>query len=184
MSDIKPTERLLVMRKLTVILLALAAASFLLAGTVFSGETAKKAKHEYVGAKKCKTCHKDKHAAWSETGHAKAFSLLSEEEQKKPECVKCHSTGTKADGTLIENVECEACHGPGSDYKSPKIMSKKKWKADPETHKKMALEAGLVMPTEEVCVKCHTKEGNANFKEFKFAERKDKVHPVKAKEGK
>ena len=41
--------------------------------------------------------------------------------------------------------------------------------------------AGLIYPVENDCVRCHTKEGNANFKEFKFAERKGQVHAVKAK---
>lgn len=179
------------MRKFFIILTALAVMAFLFAGAVYSEEAAKedaakKVDHAYVGAKKCssKACHKDKHTAWSETPHAKAFSVLSAEEQKKPECIKCHSTGTTAKGVFLENIECEACHGPGKDYKSIKIMSKKKWKADPEKHMKMAIEAGLIIPDEKVCVRCHTKEGNANFKEFKFAERMKLVHPVKEEEAK
>ena len=183
------------MRRFFIILTALAAMAFLFAGAVYSEEAAEEAAekaaekidHEYVGAKKCKTCHKGVHAAWLETGHATSFSKLSAEEQKKPECVKCHTTGALADSTVIENVECEACHGAGKDYKSAKIMSKKKWAADPEKHKKMALDAGLIMPVEKDCVVCHTKEGNANFKEFKFAEHVKLVHPVveeKPKEGK
>jgi len=47
---------------------------------------------------------------------------------------------------------------------------------------KLAVEAGLVTPTEETCKKCHTKEGNANFKAFDFAKSKDKVHPAPAEE--
>ncbi|MFH1686432.1 MAG: multiheme c-type cytochrome [bacterium] len=173
------------MRKLSFALLILAGLALTLSGVSMAdeaakGETKQVVKHEYVGAGKCKTCHKDKHASWAETGHAKAFSKLSAEEQKKPECTKCHITGALADGTVIENVECEACHGPGADYKSPKIMSKKKWAADPEAHKKMAIEAGLVYPTEATCVRCHTKEGNANFKPFDFEKRKGEVHPAKA----
>ena len=144
--------------------------------------TAEEASHDYVGAEKCKTCHKAEYAAWSETGHAKAFDVLSDEEKTKEECVGCHLTGKLADGTALEGVQCEACHGPGSDYKSVKIMSKKKWEADPEGYKKMAIEAGLIYPTNDNCIRCHTKEGNANFKEFKFEERKGKVHPVAAEE--
>jgi cytochrome c553 len=172
------------MRKVTtsiLFFLALLAITAFVANAGADAAEEKKAEHDYVSAKKCKTCHKAQFASWSETGHAKAFDLLSDEEKKKPECVGCHTTGNLADGTLLEGVQCEACHGPGKDYKSAKIMSKKKWKADPEKHLKMALDAGLVLPTEETCVKCHTKEGNANFKEFKFEERKLKVHPEPAK---
>jgi len=175
------------MRRLSIIVVFLTALAFLLTGSLLAQEAAKKeaketAAPEFVGAAKCKVCHKDQHAAWSETGHAAAFGKLSAEEQKKPECVKCHITGTMTDGTVIQNVECEACHGPGSEYKSAKIMNKKMWEADPEAQMKMAVEAGLNIPDEKTCVRCHTKEGNPNFKEFKFAERKGLVHPVAAAE--
>lgn len=140
------------------------------------GEEEAKPKHAYVGAKKCKTCHKDQFASWSESKHAKAFESLSEEEQQKPECVKCHITGTTKKDVLLTGVQCEACHGPGGDYKSLKIMSKKKWKKDPETYKAKAIEAGLVYPTEETCVRCHNDE-SPHYKEFKFEERKKLVHP-------
>lgn len=167
------------MRKVTTIIL-LMLALFAFAAVLMAEEAAKeeKAAHEYVGSAKCKMCHKAEFTAWEATPHAKAFGALSAEEQKKPECIGCHITGTMADGSVIEEVGCEACHGPGADYKSPKIMSKKKWEADPDTHKKMAIDAGLVYPTEETCVRCHKKEGNPNFKEFKFEEMKGKVHPV------
>ena len=161
----------------TVILAALA----LVAVNVLSQETKKeetKPAHEYVGVTKCKICHKDVYTAWSKTGHATAYDKLSDEEKKKPECVQCHITGTTAKGELLEGVQCEACHGPGSDYKSPKIMNKKKWEADPEGQLAMAKEAGLVIPTEETCVRCHKKEGNPNFKPFDFAKRVGMVHPI------
>ncbi len=161
------------MRRVSIFSFFLAALLLVASGMVTAKDTA----HKYVGAKKCKTCHKANFKSWSETGHAKAYDLLSDDEKKKPECTKCHITGTTAKGVLLEGVQCEACHGPGSAYKSPKIMSKKKWKADPKKHEQMAIDAGLILPTEETCVRCHTKEGNANFKEFKFEERKLKVHP-------
>ncbi|HOP06231.1 MAG TPA: multiheme c-type cytochrome [candidate division Zixibacteria bacterium] len=177
------------MRKLGILGILLALACLMLTGMVFS-EEAKQAekketpKHEYVGAGKCKLCHKAQYESWAETGHAKAFEKLSAEDQKKPECVKCHMTGVMADGTVINNVECEACHGPGSDFKSPKIMNKSKWAADPETYKGMAIEAGLIYPKEENCVRCHTKEGNPHFVPFDFAKRKTQVHVMNTEEGK
>jgi len=153
-------------------------AQALISVSIYGEDAKKEVSNDYVGVKKCKTCHKDKYTAWLETKHANTFSLLSVEEQKKPECIKCHTTGTTIKGVVLEGTQCEACHGPGSKYKSPKIMSKKKWKADPEGHKKLALDAGLVMPTEKTCKKCHTKEGNTNFKGFDFATAKNKVHPI------
>ncbi len=76
----------------------------------------------------------------------------------------------------MEGVQCEACHGGGKDYKSIKIMSKKKWKANPDKQRQMAIDAGLIYPKEEDCVRCHNKK-SPNFKEFKFEERKKLVHP-------
>jgi len=139
---------------------------------------AEEVSHEFVGEKKCKMCHKDVHASWLETTHATAYDVLSEEEKKNDACLPCHTTGTTAKGVLLEGVQCEACHGAGKDYKSMKIMNKKKWPADPEAHKKMAIEAGLVYPDEADCTKCHTKEGNPNFKPFDYAKRKGEVHPL------
>ena len=139
-----------------------------------------KAKPDYVGAKKCKTCHKDQHKSWLETKHAKAFDVLSDEEKTKKECVICHITCKTAKGEVLEGVQCEACHGPGSEYKSLKIMNKKKWAADPETYQKKAIEAGLIYSKEENCKRCHKKEGNPNFKKFDFAKRKPLVHVMKS----
>ena len=165
-------------RTSTIALILAVLVAFLAVGVV-----AEKAEFENVGAKKCKGCHKDLYAAWLETPHATTFDKLSDEEKKNEACLKCHTSGTVAkDGSLMEGVQCEACHGPGSAYKSAKIMSKSKWKADPETHKKMAIEAGLLYPVEKDCVKCHTPEGNDNFKEFKYAEKQNTSHPVKKEE--
>jgi len=141
------------------------------------------AEHQYVGAKKCKICHKDVYQAWEESGHATTFADLTEEEQKKEECVTCHITGVDEDGETLVNVQCEACHGPGSDYKSPKVKSRKKWEENPEEMRKLAQEAGLIsVPGPDNCTQCHKKEGNPNFKPFDYEEMKGKVHPV-AEEG-
>lgn len=168
------------MRKVSILIFMLAA---LLASSVFAdGEKkAEKKTHDYVGVKKCKMCHKAQFKAWSKTGHATAFDKLSAEEQKDPKCIACHTAGTTAKGVLLEGVQCEACHGGGKDFKSFKIMNKKKWKADPEGQRKLAIEAGLIYPKEEDCIRCHKKEGNPNFKPFDFAKRKDLVHPVAKK---
>jgi hypothetical protein len=42
-------------------------------------------------------------------------------------------------------LDCEACHGPGSEYKAIAIMK------DPAK----ALAAGLVMPAKAFCATCH-----------------------------
>ena len=73
-------------------------------------------------------------------------------------CLVCHSVGygkPAAPGADLSNVGCESCHGPGSNYKSPAIMNKKKYQANRAAQHKMALEAGLTAPTEQVCITCH-----------------------------
>lgn len=167
------------MKKLTAIVVIISVLMAFMAVSVFAEEAA----HKYVGPKKCKTCHKGVHTSWLETKHANAFAVLSDEEKKNEKCIACHTSGTDKTGAIIEGVTCEGCHGPGSDYKSAKIMSKKKWAADPEAHKKMAIEAGLIYPDAKTCIKCHTKEGNENYKEFDFEKTKGSVHPI-AEEGK
>ena len=119
----------------------------------------------YIGVEKCKMCHKGAHASWLETAHAKAFDLLKPEEKTKAECLKCHAAGGNVE---FPGVQCESCHGPGSEYKGLQVMK----------DKQASLKAGLIEPTEAVCLGCHEK-GKAphEVKPFVFAERKPKgVH--------
>lgn len=114
---------------------------------------------EFIGAGKCKMCHKEQYASWAETGHAKAFDRLKPEEQGKAECLKCHATGESAE---LPGVQCESCHGAGSGYKSMKVMK------DPEASKA----AGLLMAGEAECRACH--EGAPHDqKEFDYATAKE-----------
>lgn len=82
----------------------------------------------YVGVKKCKMCHNNQHKAWSETAHSHAYAALIGAEATNPECLKCHTTGFGAGGydvaadtdarAAFENVQCEMCHGAGSNHVS------------------------------------------------------------------
>jgi hypothetical protein len=122
---------------------------------------------DYVGETKCKMCHKKAHTKWEETKHAHAFASLQGADAEKPECVGCHTTGYSGSGPVAENqknVQCEACHGPGSDYR--KVMMRR---SSYTTEKAVA--AGLILPNEATCTKCHN-EKNPNFKPFNFEERK------------
>lgn len=122
---------------------------------------------DYVGAAKCKMCHKVQHTSWLETKHAKAWDTLQASPDKAESCEKCHITGSKD----FPGVQCEACHGPGSEYKSLSVMK--------DTAKSEA--AGLkAKPDEATCKTCHNEE-SPNFKPFNFEERVDKVHEHKAK---
>ena len=157
----------------------------MLAGLMFGMTQLAIASPEIIGAPKCKTCHKsktgDQWKIWTESAHARAFETLASAESQKiaadrglgdPQqeiaCLKCHATkASLGEGVVIyekakyedsEGVGCEACHGPGSDYKSRKVM------IDPEA----ARAAGLIMNTG--CRKCHNDE-SPTFKGFDFEAR-------------
>ncbi len=72
-----------------------------------------------IGAVKCKICHKVQYASWAESEHALRTPPL----------------------------DCESCHGSGSEYKKKSIMQ------DPE----LARAAGLVIPDRSFCTggPCH-----------------------------
>lgn len=150
-------------KKLAMIGMIFAAAIILMLGSVVAQEAAKdttkaeKQTFQYIGDKKCRVCHKIEHTSWLETVHAKAWDRLKPEEQKNPECVACHSTGKTAEGELLTGVQCESCHGPGSAYRTKKIME----------DKKLSLANGLIEPTKEVCITCHN-EKSPTFKGFDF----------------
>jgi Cytochrome c554 and c-prime len=148
------------------------AAVFFAGGALLRAEDA-----QYVGASKCKICHMNEYKVWETTKHAKALAALSAEEQKKPECLGCHVTGyskTAAEGADLAGVQCEACHGPGSEYKNMKIMSKKDYAADHDAAHAKTLAAGLILPDEAACKSCHN-EKSPQFKGFEFASAKEKI---------
>jgi len=175
------------------------AAVVLVAGFLFAISYAqeKKAEFKYVGVKKCKTCHKskkrgDQFGKWKESKHSKAYEVLASDEakkiakgkgiedpQKSEECLVCHVTayGVPSEKkmetlTLEEGVSCEACHGPGSVYKSFKTM-KKLYAGEIEPQS-----VGLVVPDKNVCVKCHN-EKSPTYKEFDFEKYYSQIaHPV------
>ncbi len=142
-----------------------------------SADSAKTPKHAYVGVAKCKLCHMPYFKAWSTTPHAKAFAALdsTKKQDQDSKCVKCHTTGFGKGGFAMgkalvdfKGVQCEVCHGAGADYM--KVMK------DPVKVKA----AGLIMPTQDVCVGCHNKE-SPNFKGFDYAAYLAKgVHKVAA----
>ncbi len=146
---------------------------------------------KYVGVKKCKMCHKGAKKGkifetWQASKHAKAFETLASPEalkiakekglktspQEAEECLACHVTGygKEAAATLTkeEGVSCEACHGPGSDYKKMKVMK------DIAAGKVKGDKYGMVMPDEKNCVTCHNPK-SPTYKEFKFADMKKQI---------
>ncbi len=149
--------------------------------TVFAEDAAPAGDPTYVGAGKCKMCHKGEkngniYESWLDSKHAKSLeTLVAKGEQNNAECLACHVTGYGtpsgfgADTTMhgaeaLGSVSCEACHGAGSNYKSKKTM---------ESHE-ASLAAGLVVPNEATCKKCHN-EKSPTFKGFNFEEAWGKI---------
>ncbi|MFQ6112876.1 MAG: cytochrome c family protein [bacterium] len=155
---------------------------------VFAQEN-KKEVFKYMGSGGCKACHMTKKSGaaykiWQNSKHAQAYAALASEEakaiakekniedpQKSEECLSCHVTafGVEAERLgakykIEEGVSCEACHGPGSEYKSKKVMEGiTAGTIDPAS-------VGLIKSKEEDCKRCHN-EKSPTFKEFVFEKR-------------
>lgn len=79
----------------------------------------------YSGNAKCRLCHRDFFIGRKRDAHDHAFEkLVGTEYQDNSRCLACHTTGHGVKGgfTSIEetprlmNVQCEGCHGPGSEH--------------------------------------------------------------------
>lgn len=138
----------------------------------------------YVGAAKCKICHKttksgNQYGLWEERKHSKSFTALNTDEAKalaadapdNPKCLKCHSPlAEKAPELREEGVTCEVCHGPGSAYKKLSIM-----KDHAQAVANGLTEYGSPDAIKAHCLTCHE---NAHDKPFDFAAAWEKVkHP-------
>ncbi len=186
------------MRKAATLLVVVAIGMMM---TLAFAQEAQKTNFKYVGVAKCKMCHKGEKNGnifekWQSDKHSQAYATLASDYSKQvaakvgvkgdpqqaPQCLECHVTGYHAPAeqkdvslTLEEGVSCEACHGPGSEYKSMKVMKE----ITAGTAK--GADFGLIQPTNEVCVKCHNTK-SPTYKEFKFAEAvKVIAHPLPKK---
>lgn len=105
--------------------------------------------HAYVGADKCKMCHKVQFTSWEETTHAASMEKAqADADWNEAECTKCHATNADA---AMPGVQCEACHGPGADYKKMSIMK----------DREKAVANGLIIPSQETCNQCHVDDGHS-----------------------
>jgi hypothetical protein len=95
-----------------------------------------------VGVEKCKPCHRPEFETWSQSAHAEATKSATQAPGFNASCLSCHAT--TPDGSL-EGVQCEACHGPGSQY----------WPIPVMMHREKAVAAGLVLPAPGMCNRCH-----------------------------
>lgn len=137
--------------------------------------------HAYVGPKDgCRKCHLKEYRSWESTPHATALSKLEGDDATNPECVRCHVTGfgtetgfkSLEETPALANVTCEACHGPGADYRDREVMK----------DRAASVAAGLHIPDEATCLGCHNADSPQFPGSFDFEEMKAKgVHEIKAK---
>ncbi len=148
----------------------------------------------YVGAGKCKICHKTEKQGrqfplWEEKKHSKSFAALSSSEApakaqemgvenpaESPDCLKCHAPlFEKAPEFKEEGVTCEVCHGPGSAYKKLSIM-----KSHEESLKNGLTFYGTPEEKKAWCLTCHE---NAHVQSFDFEASWEEIkHPVPEKQ--
>jgi hypothetical protein len=155
------------------------------------------AQPKYVGVTSCVgACHKTESQGnqlgiWQNSQHSKAMQTLATPEADKiakekgfstpaketPECMKCHTLGKEVPAApecestfdINEGVQCETCHGPGSEYKKLSIMK----------DREKAVANGLIVHADvkAFCETCHNSQ-SPTFKAFDFATMWDKIkHP-------
>jgi YVTN family beta-propeller protein len=152
----------------------------LLFGTVpaLLGATSESSKHSvYLGVQACAKCHTDavsghQFTRWRISAHARAFAVLAlpesrkiaalsgipEEPQKAKMCLGCHATAVEAETWELtesfhpeDGLQCEACHGAGSEYASKEVM----------LDRKQAMARGLILPDHQAsCTVCHRPKGS------------------------
>jgi len=101
-------------------------AAVFVVGSIGMARAESQADAEFLGVAKCKMCHMKQFKTWENSKHAKTFEALQGDEVKNPDCLKCRTTGLKADGTFVDKgTSCEACHGAGSLHMKAKKEDKK-----------------------------------------------------------
>ena len=82
-------------------------------------------KESYLGERACMSCHEEAFKVYQDSPHRAAFSTIRNKGQSfEPECLSCHTTGYQYKNgysddppfSKLINVQCEACHGYGSQH--------------------------------------------------------------------
>jgi hypothetical protein len=125
----------------------------------------------YVGVGECARCHEDSAEFWAQTKHARAYHTLETVEKKfSLDCIPCHVTGWQQPGGVCRidrterggpgfggkgigrrDVQCEDCHGPGSEHLKD------------QTSASIRLEV-----PEPACVRCHEAANSPHFDDARY----------------
>jgi YVTN family beta-propeller protein len=130
----------------------------------------------YMGVRVCSRCHhdgarRDQLTPWIRSKHARAHAVLALPESREiarlsgtpgdpvsnPICLGCHATAAdteawQRDETFRgeDGVQCELCHGPGSEHVDRASRGVEFVSEDP----------GLRRPTKRLCMVCHAPKGS------------------------
>ncbi|MHC4138863.1 MAG: multiheme c-type cytochrome [Planctomycetota bacterium] len=152
-----------------------------------------KQKWKFMSNSGCK-CHMSKGCFEGEeykkmkNQHYNTFKRLEDADKSNPECLKCHATGLgmkikkgkseQGSKDFIENVGCEACHGPGEGYIKVKKNYKGKGKdafkkllqKDPMAARQAQYDAGMIVAgintktLKDQCLQCHWEDAGSKNK--------------------
>jgi YVTN family beta-propeller protein len=140
------------------------------------GASAAPKKAVYVGVRVCASCHAaatmgGQYSHWLLSRHSQAYAALARPEsleisklsglrtaaEESAVCLGCHATASHAEDWekdetfhIEDGVQCEGCHGPGSEYASAAVMK----------NRQAAKAAGLQIPGRESCASCHIEKGS------------------------
>ncbi|HEY0721059.1 MAG TPA: cytochrome c family protein [Gammaproteobacteria bacterium] len=123
-------------------------------------------RYSYAGNLKCRMCHKDFFLGRKGDAHDHAFEKLIEaRDAESPRCLGCHSTGygVKSGFSSVQetprllNVQCEGCHGPGSEH--IRRLGKGGFLAGPDRPEILS----------KMCLSCHNARWNRSFTHFDTA---------------
>ena len=147
-----------------------------------TGNSQKSQDRIYLGEKVCRACHhlqgnRDQYNPWRRSKHSQAYTALFKPEAiqiaevsgidiepfKSPVCLGCHTTAYNEEDwerdpsfNFSDGIQCEQCHGPGSDYIDVEIMQ----------NREKATKSGLKYPQKRDCLICH-KEKNSHVSVLK-----------------
>jgi 2',3'-cyclic-nucleotide 2'-phosphodiesterase (5'-nucleotidase family) len=106
----------------------------------------------FVGEQVCARCHAAESQQWRTTAHSLAWETLQRvKKDATPECIPCHVVGFRQAGGFqtdlrtphLVNVQCENCHGMGTEHASDWLL-----------HHKV---------NEGTCRTCHNQERDPEF---------------------
>lgn len=120
-------------------------------------------RYHYVGNAKCRLCHRDFFLGRKEDVHEQALRhLVADGHEQEGRCLNCHSTGYGVPSGFVSlnetprlaNVQCEGCHGPGSEHMRRNARG--------------GFLAGTDQPEvlKQMCLACHNERWDRAFDDF------------------